>query len=72
MQCELHAEFVHTCNDCQTFIQGVWWSGEAHGYHEDGNSQNVRIWSGLPPEAVDKPPLHSPKLTIGMHIALSA
>ena len=44
----------------------------------DGNSQNLRIWSGFHPEAVDKPPLQwrhrqgAYPLTIGMHLALSS
>ena len=50
-------------------VQDVWWSDEAHG---DGNTKMLRIWSGFYPETVDKLPLQSPKLTIGMHLAISA
>ena len=39
---------------------------------KNGNSQNVRLWSGFPPEAVDKRSLHSPKLTMDMHLTLIA
>ena len=45
---------------CLTFIQDVWWSDEAHDYLQgDGNSQNLRIGSGIHPEAVDKSSLQS-------------
>ena len=60
---------VQKCNECLTFIRYVWWSDEAHGYlYGDGNSQNSRIWNEFPPEAVDKPPLHLTKLTIGSRL----
>ena len=58
---------------CICIIRDVWGSDEALGYlHGDVNSQNLRIWGGFHPETVDKAPLHSPKLTIGMYLALSA
>lgn len=57
--------FLQKCVDSPSFLNGVWWSDEAH-FHLNGqvNRQNYRFWGQHPPQEVLEAPLHSPKVTV--------
>ena len=59
---EMCLRFQEKMDTNDTWINNVWFSYEAHFYLNGSiNSQNCRVWSSEPPDAVNERPLHSAK-----------